>query len=307
MKKLFATPSILRFSVSEEELEYLRGRLGPILNDGPGEVASYGHVLVELVGTSRRWVATDAAGLVAVTTTGQCPRDENDDDVEETARFLLSPRFLATSSGDWVIELNDDGKVFGRHTRAVTLERDGIRYTLPEHPEEFPETDRFIHTARSSRGARASVDPELIRQLLALALHHPTPIAREIPDHPHIIHLELQPSRLSVRTCWQGLPDTLIESTVENVEGSATCSFDALKLHRTLNAVVPWLEGEGGPGLGTGWGDDMDTCDLVLPDSPEGPLLVQCAERLALLMPLQPASGLPTTGEPTMGWPQQGQ
>ena len=125
VKKLFATPSIRRFPVSEEELEQLYWRLGPTLADGPGEVASHGHVLVEVVGTSRRWVATDAIGLVAVTTTGQCPRDENDDDVEGTVRFLLNPRFLFTSSGDWVIELNDDGKAFGRQTRAVTLERDG--------------------------------------------------------------------------------------------------------------------------------------------------------------------------------------
>ena len=289
--KLFVTPSICRFPVSEEELRQLHWRLGPTLDNGPGEAASHGHILVELVGTSRRWVATDSFGIVAVTTTGQCPRNENDVDVKGTVRFLLNPRFLFTFSGNWVIELNDDGKAFGSQTRTVTLQRDGIRYTLPEHSEEFPETEDLIRRARSSPGARASVDPELIRQLLTPALARPTAINNWDPDHPNIIHLELQPSRISFRACWQGFPDTLIESTVENVEGSATNSFDTQLLSRTFNAVEPWK---------AEWGDGMDPYDLVLPDSPEVPLLVHGAERLALLMPLKPAAGLPTKG-----WPQR--
>jgi hypothetical protein len=95
--------------------------------------------------------------------------------------------------------------------------------------------------------------------------------------------------RKSLEERWRWIED---EIAPDVVEGSSTKSFDAQLLSRTFNAVEPWK---------VEWGDGMDPYDLVLPDSPEVPLLVQGAERLALLMPVKPAVGLPTNG-----WPQRG-
>lgn len=257
-----------RFGVTAEEWDLVGRFVYP--SALPDEHAVTGHFLVELRGGTRRWVATDGAQLAVLTVDGEPATAVADDGSAGDgsaggpvleADVLVNPRLLRGQPPvDCVIEVDEDDS-----GRVITVDADGIRSALPEHPGEFPDRAEVLASVEERRGARLRIGRLDLFRALSPAMVRPTGSSDE--EHPPVM-LGVIDGELVLTVEWQDLPATRVSAPVVDHDGVARVWVNPERLWSLVGEL------------------EDDDVSLVLPGDELGPVLVETPSYQAVLMAL---------------------